>query len=143
MALIIDTFLSLSNESMTSLAYPKSYEYKIILYTTQSINRDKDGYNLTFHILNTSFCITHIAFNSYIFVTGRNDSDQKASDGINNFTVRYPHLSRQKSKNSTCFLLSTSIAILFSLKHDLNVIWKILSMISKFVVRNIFFLLSQ
>ena len=86
--------LSLSNESITSLAYPKSYEYKIILCTTQSINRDKDGYNLTFHILNTSFCITHIVFNSYIFVTGRNDSDQKASDGINNFIVCYPHLSR-------------------------------------------------
>ena len=33
--------LSLSNESMTFLAYPKLYEFKIILCTTHSINREK------------------------------------------------------------------------------------------------------
>ena len=68
----------------------------MILRTTHSINREKDGYNLTFQFLNTSFCNTNNAFNSYIFVTGRNDSDQKASDGISNFALHYPHVSRQK-----------------------------------------------
>ena len=91
--------LSLSNESMTSLtytkslAYPKSHEFKTILYTTRSINGEKDDYHLIFHFLNTSFCSTHCVFNSYIFVTGGNDYQQKASYGINNFTVHYPHVS--------------------------------------------------
>ena len=67
--------------------------------------------------MNTSFCSTHSAFKSYIFVTGRNDSDQKASDDINNFAVHHPHVSRQKSENPAYFLLSISIAILFSLKQ--------------------------
>ena len=122
---------------------------------------------IIFHFLNASFCSTHSAFNSYIFVTGRNGSDQKASDSINNSAVRSPHVCRQKSENPTCFLLSISIAITFSLKQhkesnarifslfqlaisallvsqlDLNVIWEILSMISKFLVRNIFFLLNH
>ena len=109
--------LSLSNESITSLAYPKSYEFKVILYTTHSINRDKDGYILTFHFLNTSFCSTHRVFNSYIFESGRNDSDQKASDSINNFTVHYPHVSQQMSENPTCFFFSISIAMLFPLQQ--------------------------
>ena len=109
--------LSLSNESMTLLAYPKLYEFKIILCTTHLINREKDGYNLTFHFLNTSFSSTHSVFNSYIFVTGRNDSDQKASDDISNFVVHYPHVSRQKIENPAYFLLSISITILFSLKQ--------------------------
>ena len=108
--------LSLSNESMISLAYPKSYEFKISLCTTHSINREKDGYNLTCHSLNASFCSSHSVFNSYIFVTGRNDYDQKARDGINNFAVHYPHVSQQKSQNPAYFLLSFSIAILFTLK---------------------------
>ena len=97
--------LSLSNESMTPLAYPKSYEFKMILCTSHSINREKDGYNLTFHFLNTSFCNAHKAFNAYIFVTGRNDSDQEANDGISNFTVHYPLVSQQKSENPAYFLL--------------------------------------
>ena len=45
-------------ELMTSLVYPKSYEFKIIWYTTHSINREKDDHNLTFHFFNTSFCST-------------------------------------------------------------------------------------
>ena len=109
--------LSLSNESMTSLTYPKSYEFKIILYTIHLISREKDGYNLPFHFLNTSFCSTHSVFNPYIFVTGRNNSDQKASDGIYNFAVHYPYVSRQMIKNPAYFLLSISIAILFALKQ--------------------------
>ena len=56
--------LSLSNESMAYLAYPKSYEFKMILCTIHSLNREKDGYNLTFHFFNTSFCNTHNASNS-------------------------------------------------------------------------------
>ena len=112
--------LSLSNESMTSLAYPKSCEFKIILCVTHSINREKDGYNLNFHLLNTLFCSTHSVFNSYILVTGRNDSDQNASDGINNFAVHYPHISRQKSENPAYFFLSISVAILFVLKQYQN-----------------------
>ena len=81
--------LSISNESIASLAYPKSYEFKIILYTTHSIYREKEVYNLTFHFLNTSFCSTHNVFNSYIFVAGRNDSHLKASGAVNNsqFTI--------------------------------------------------------
>ena len=81
--------LSLSNESIASLAYSKSHEFKIILYTTHSIYREKDVYNLTFHFLNTSFCSTHSVFISYIFVTGRNDSHLKASGAVNNsqFTI--------------------------------------------------------
>ena len=109
--------LSLSNESLTSLAYPKSYEFKIILCVTHSINRENNGYNLNFHLLNTLFCSTHSVFNSYIFVTGRNDSDQNASDGINNFAVHYPHISRQKSENPAYFFLNISVAILFALKQ--------------------------
>ena len=114
--------LSLSNESMTSLtctkslAYPKSYEFKIILYTTRLINGEKDGYHLIFHFLNASFCSTHCVFNSYIFVTRGNDYQQKASYGVNNFTVHYPHVSQQKSENPSYFSLSISIAILFALK---------------------------
>ena len=99
---------------MTSLAYPKSYEFEIILYTIHSINREKDGLSLTFHFLKTSFYITHIVFNWYIFVTWRNDYDQKVSDGVNNFAVYYPHVSRQKSKNPAYFLLSISMVILFA-----------------------------
>ena len=90
--------LSLSNESMTlRIAYPKLYESKVISYTIHPINREKDGYNLTFYIFNTSFYSTRIVFNSYIFVTGRKDSDQKVGDGTNNFTVHYPKVYRQKS----------------------------------------------
>ena len=106
--------LSLSNESMTPLAYPKSYEFKTILCTFHSINREKDGYNLIFHFLNTSFC------NAHIFVTGRNDSDQEANDGISNFTVHYAHVSQQKSEKPAYFLLSISITILFALSSTKN-----------------------
>ena len=88
-----------------------------MLCTTNSINREKDGYNLTFQFLNTSFCNTHNAFNPYIFVTGKKDSDQRASDEISNFALDYPHVSRQKSENTAYFLLSISIAILFALKQ--------------------------
>ena len=101
---------------MTSLAYHISYEFKIILYTTHSINTEKDCYNLIFHFLKASFC-THSVLSSYIFVTGRNDSDQKANNGINNFVVHYQHVSRQKSENLAYFLLSISIAVLFALKQ--------------------------
>ena len=89
----------------------------MILCANHLINREKDGYNLTFHFLNTSFCNTHNAFNSCIFVTGKNDSDQNASDGISNFAVHYPHVSRQKCENPAYFLMSVSITILFALKQ--------------------------
>ena len=89
----------------------------MILCTTYSINREKDGYDLTFHFFNTSFCSTHNAFNSYIFVTGRNGSDLKANDSISNFAVHYPHVSRQKSESPAYFLLTISIAMLFGLKQ--------------------------
>ena len=49
--------------------------------------------------------------------TGRKDSGQKFGDGINNFAFHYPRVSRQKSGNLVCFLLSISIAILFALKQ--------------------------
>ena len=58
------------------------------------------------------YFVVHSVFNSYIFVTGRNDSEQKASDGINNFTVHYPHVFQQELKP---FLFFISIAILFAL----------------------------
>ena len=109
--------LSISNESMTSLTYSKSYEFQRILYAAHSINREKDGYNLTLHFFDTSFYSTHIIFSSYIFVIGRNDSDQKISDIINNFTIHYPQVSRQKNENPAYFLLSISIEILFALKQ--------------------------
>ena len=109
--------LSLLNESMTSFAYPESYEFQMILCTAHSINREKDGYNLTFHFFNTSFRSKHNAFNPYIFVTERNDSDQEASDSISNFDFHYPHVSWQKSENPAYFLLTISIAILFGLKQ--------------------------
>ena len=94
---------SLSIEPMASLAYPKSYEFKLISSTAHSINGEKGDYNLIFHFLNSSFCSTDSVFNSYIFVTRRNNSDQKASDGINNFAVHYPHASRQESENPAYF----------------------------------------
>ena len=34
--------LSLLNETMTSIAYPKLYEFERISYTTHSINREKE-----------------------------------------------------------------------------------------------------
>ena len=95
--------LSLSNESMTSKAYPKLYEFERILYTTHSINREKDGYNLTFNFFNTSFYSTHINFNLYIFVTGKKDFDLKVGDGTNNFTIHYPQVSRQKGEDPAYF----------------------------------------
>ena len=52
-----------------------------------------------------------------MFLSGRNDSDQKASDSINNFTVHYPHVSQQMSENPTCFFFSISIAMLFPLQQ--------------------------
>ena len=85
---------SLSNESITSMTYPKSYEFERTLYAAHSINREKDGYNLTLHFFDTSFYSTHTVFSSYIFVTGRNDSDQKVGDVINNFTIHYPQIVR-------------------------------------------------
>ena len=109
--------LSLSNESITSMTYPKSYEFEILLYTAHSINREKDGYNLTLHFFDTSFYNTHIVSSSYIFVTGRNQSDQKISDVINNFTIHDPQVLREKSENPVYFLLSVSIAILLALKQ--------------------------
>ena len=109
--------LSLLNEWMTSMTYRKSYEFEWILYAAHLINREKDGYNLTLHFFNTSFHSTHIVFSSYIFVTGRNDSDQKISDVINNFTIHHPQVYRQKSENPAYFLLSISIVVLFALKQ--------------------------
>ena len=109
---------SLSNESMTSIAYTtKSHEFEITLYTTHSINREEDGFSLTFHFLNTSFYSRQIVFNSYIFVNGREDSDQKVGDGMKDFTVHYPQVFRQKGENPAYFLLRISIAILFALKQ--------------------------
>ena len=99
------------------MTYPKSYEFGRILYAAHSINREKDGYNLTLHFFDTSFYSTHIVFSSYIFVTERNVSDQKISDVINNFTIHHPRVSRQKSENPAYFLLSISIATLFALKQ--------------------------
>ena len=50
--------LSLSNESMTSIAYLKSFESERISYTTYSINREKGGYNLILHfVVRTLFSI--------------------------------------------------------------------------------------
>ena len=123
--LILGTFLgpyhrhllSLSNKSMTSMTYPKSYEFERILYAANSINREKDGYNLILHFFDTSFYSMYIVFSSYIFITGRNDSDQKISDVINNFTIHYPQVSRQKSENPAYLLLSISIVILLALKQ--------------------------
>ena len=109
--------LSLWNESMISMAYPKPYGFERILHTTHLINGEKYGYNLNFLFFNTLFYSMHIVFNSYIFVTGRNDSDQKVSDGINNFAVHYPQVSRQKNENPAYFLWSISTAILFALKQ--------------------------
>ena len=54
--------ISLSNESMTSTAYPRSCGFERTLYTTHSINTEKDGYNSTFNCFNTSFYNTHIYF---------------------------------------------------------------------------------
>ena len=85
--------LSLSNESMTSIAYLKSFESERISYTTYSINREKGGYNLTFNFCNTSFCSTHIIFNLYIFVARRKGCDQKVGDGSNDFTIHYSIIS--------------------------------------------------
>ena len=56
--------LSLSNESMTSVTDPKSFEFERILYAAYSINREKDGYNLTLHYFDTSFYSTDIVFSS-------------------------------------------------------------------------------
>ena len=81
-------------------------------------------------------------------------------DATNKFAVHYPQVSRQKSVSPVFFLLSILIAIVvFALKQlrkpntrvpvlltsqlDLTVIQKIVSMTSKLVVRNIFFLLSH
>ena len=80
-------------------------------------------------------------------------------DATNKFAVHYPQVSRQKSVSPAFFLLSILIAIVFALKQlrkpntrvpvlltsqlDLTVIQKIVSMTSKLVVRNIFFLLSH
>ena len=97
--------LSLWNESVISMAYPKPYGFERILHTTQLINGEKYGYNLNFLFFNTLFYSMHIVFNSYIFVTGRNDSDQKVSDGINNFAVHYPQVSRQKKWEPCLFFM--------------------------------------
>ena len=101
---------------MTSLAYHKSYEFKIILYTTHSINTEKDCYNLIFHFLKASFC-THSVLSSYIFVTARKDSDQIVGDGIKNFTIHCPQVSQKKNENFIYFLLNISIAIVFAVKQ--------------------------
>ena len=93
--------LSLSNESMASIAYPKSYKFGRISYTTHLLHRQKNGCNLTSNLFNT-----HIVFNSLIFVAGRKDCDQKVGDGTNNFT-----------EDPAYFLLISSIAILFALKQ--------------------------
>ena len=96
------------------------------MYITHSIIREKYGYNITFHFFNTSSYSTHSIFNSYIFVSGRNDSDQKVSDGINNFAIRYPQVSRQTSEGPAYFLLIILIAILFGLKQHRKSITKFL-----------------
>ena len=98
--------LSLPNESMTSIAHLKSYEFERISHTTHPINREKVGYILTFNFFNTSFYSTHIIFNSYIFVTGRKHSDRKVIGGTNISTVHYPQVSQEKSEDTAYFLLT-------------------------------------
>ena len=102
-------------QSMTSTASPKSCESERISYTAHSIIREKAGYNLNFNFSNTSICTDSI-FNSYIFATGRKDSDRLVGDGIKIFTIHYPQVSQQKSEDLVYFLLNISIAILSVLK---------------------------
>lgn len=81
--------LSLLNESVTSISISQIIwefirEFKrinkinnnTILYTTHSVSREKDDYNLTFDFV-LSIIVCTLIFNLYIFVTGRGDSDQK------------------------------------------------------------------
>ena len=61
------------------IIYRTSYEFERILYTTHSINKEKYGYNLTFHFL----ILYHGMHNSYVFMT----VDQKVGHGTSTSTV--------------------------------------------------------
>ena len=106
--------LSLFNKSTASMTYPKSNEFERIFYTAHSINREEDGYNLTFNFCNTLFQSLRSISNPYIFVTGRKDSNQRRHKKD---TIHYPQVLGKRVKILPIFLLNISIAILFALKQ--------------------------
>ena len=87
---------------MASMTYPKSNEFERIFYTAHSINREEDGYNLTFNFCNTLFQSFHSIFNPYIFVTGRKDSNQRRHKKD---TIHYPQVSWQNSEDLAYFFI--------------------------------------
>ena len=118
----------MNNDSI--ITYLKSNEFKRIFYTTHSINREKDGYNLTFNFLMLHFIVrTVFSIDTFLWVGGRTQTRKSVAAQIISLYIIHRFLGK-KSVGSAFLWLSIFIVILFSLKQLRKSIMSIFSRFS-------------